>query len=51
MTIKILSKPKDTPTPEIFSKPKIDVKLSYLPPPPKDPIWILSVTTSKMEPV
>ena len=50
-TIQILSKPKEMPTPDIFSKPKIPVKLSYLPPPPILPILKSLATTSKIVPV
>ena len=49
--IQILSKPNEMPTPEIFLKPKIPVKLSYLPPPPILPILKSIVLTSKIDPV
>ena len=49
--MKILSNPKEIPTPDILFNPKFEVKLSYLPPPPIEPILTLLFFTSKIQPV
>ena len=43
--------PKEMPTPETSSKPKILVRSSYLPPPAILPIFMSLDLTSKIDPV
>lgn len=48
----ILSKPKEIPTPLAFLKLKSDVKSSYRPPPPNEPILVSDLEiTSTIVPV